>query len=94
MPVSSRLRLASELSVHTLRVVSGSVQKQGMRRWWGKRRRGRRLGQVPWSQIVASDVSPSCCALAGLDNPVFYNDNNKMLLGDAKDVLDQLRAAL
>jgi len=31
---------------------------------------------------------------AGLDNPVFYNDNNKMLLGDAKDVLDQLRSAI
>ena len=31
---------------------------------------------------------------AGTDNPVFYKDNNKMLLGDAKDVLDQLRAAI
>jgi len=31
---------------------------------------------------------------AGLDNPVFYNDNNKMLLGDAKDVLDQLRSLI
>ena len=32
--------------------------------------------------------------VAGLDNPVFYNDNNRMLLGDAKDVLDQLRASV
>jgi NAD(P) transhydrogenase len=31
---------------------------------------------------------------AGLDNPVFYKDNNKMLLGDAKEVLDQLQAQI
>ncbi len=31
---------------------------------------------------------------AGLDNPVFYKNNNKMLLGDAKEVLDQLRAVI
>ena len=31
---------------------------------------------------------------AGLDNPVFYKDNNRMLLGDAKEVLDQLRTAI
>jgi len=28
---------------------------------------------------------------AGLDNPVFYKDNTNMLLGDAKDVLNDLR---
>ena len=31
---------------------------------------------------------------AGLDNPVFFKNNNKMLLGDAKEVLDQLRAVI
>ena len=31
---------------------------------------------------------------AGLDNPVFYKDNNRMLLGDAKEVLDQLRSVV
>uniref|UniRef100_A0A6T8LFN0 proton-translocating NAD(P)(+) transhydrogenase n=2 Tax=Hemiselmis andersenii TaxID=464988 RepID=A0A6T8LFN0_HEMAN len=29
---------------------------------------------------------------AGLDNPVFYNPNTEMLLGDAKDLLDDLSA--
>ncbi len=30
----------------------------------------------------------------GLDNPVFYKNDNKMLLGDAKEVLDQLREVI
>jgi NAD(P) transhydrogenase len=29
---------------------------------------------------------------AGADNPVFYKPNTSMLLGDAKDVCDKLKA--
>ena len=31
---------------------------------------------------------------AGVQNPLFFNENTQMLLGDAKDSVDQINAAL
>jgi NAD(P) transhydrogenase subunit beta len=41
--------------------------------------------------VVKRSLSPG---FAGIDNPLFYNDNTLMFFADAKDALEQTLAAL
>ena len=44
--------------------------------------------------VVVLKRSMGSVSYAGMDNPVFYNENTDMLLGDAKSSCDSLLAAL
>ena len=44
--------------------------------------------------VVVLKRSMGSVSYAGMDNPIFYNENTDMLLGDAKASCDALLAAL
>ena len=44
--------------------------------------------------VVVLKRSMGSVSYAGMDNPIFYNENTDMLLGDAKSSCDSLLAAL
>ena len=44
--------------------------------------------------VVVLKRSMGSVSYAGIDNPVFYNENSDILLGDAKKSCDELQAAL
>ena len=45
-------------------------------------------------RVVVLKRSMGSVSYAGIDNPVFYNENTDILLGDAKASCDALRAEL
>ncbi len=48
--------------------------------------------EIPdWQPLVAGLAGSG---YAGVDNPLFFKDNNRMLFGDAKKMLDEVLAAL
>ena len=46
------------------------------------------------ANVVVLKRSMGSASYAGIDNPVFYNENTDILLGDAKDSCDTLRSEL
>jgi NAD(P) transhydrogenase subunit beta len=50
--------------------------------------------QVWKSKLVVVNKRSRATGYAGVDNPLFYKDNNRMLFGDAKKMLDEVLAAL
>ena len=50
---------------------------------------------VVWKARTSIMMKHSMAAgYAGVDNPLFYKDNNRMLFRDAKKMLDEVLAAL
>ena len=50
--------------------------------------------QVWKSNLVIVNKRSRAAGYAGIDNPLFYKSNTKMLFGDAKDAIDKVVAAL
>jgi NAD(P) transhydrogenase subunit beta len=50
--------------------------------------------QVWKSKLVIVNKRSRGAGYAGIDNPLFYKPNTKMLFGDAKDAVEKVVAAL
>ena len=60
------------------------------------RSRARARAPKVWeaAKVIAFKRNMKSTGYAGVGNPVFHADNTEMLLGDAKDSLDAINAAL
>ena len=65
----------------------------------GRDDRGSRIAGMPVLEVWKAKTSivmkrSMASGYAGVDNPLFYKENNRMLFGDAKKMLDEVLVAL